>query len=186
MKTWFTADTHFGHARIIDICGRPFANVEEMDRCMIENWNATVGKTDQVFHLGDFAYRADQRLMRRVFSQLNGQKFLIEGNHDNAHTRALPWSDVSQIRETSVDGTRIVMCHYSMRSWAGLHRGAVCLYGHSHGSLPGTYHSEDVGVDCYGFTPVSWPTIKARLDSRPRPEKPGDIEETATPGGLTV
>src|SRR6218665_2406214 len=78
-RVWFTADTHFGHARIIDICRRPFGSVDEMDRAMVANWNAVVGKNDQVFHLGDFAYRADQRLMRRVFSQLNGQKFLIEG-----------------------------------------------------------------------------------------------------------
>ena len=185
-RTWFTADTHFGHQNILKICKRPFDTIEEMDRTLIANWNSVVGKNDQVFHLGDFAYRADQRLMRRVFSQLNGQKFLIEGNHDNEHTRQLKWSDVSQIRETSVDGQRIVMCHYALRSWAGLHHGAVHLYGHSHGSLTGTYHSEDVGVDVYGFTPVSWPTIKARMDARPRPEQPADIEETVTPGGLTV
>jgi len=185
-RTWFTADTHFGHQNILKICKRPFDTIEEMDRTLIANWNSVVGKNDQVFHLGDFAYRADQRLMRRVFSQLNGQKFLIEGNHDTEHTRQLKWSDVSQIRETSVGGQRIVMCHYALRSWAGLHHGAVHLYGHSHGSLPGTYHSEDVGVDVYGFTPVSWPTIKARMNARPRPEQPTDIEEVVSPGGLTV
>lgn len=185
-KTWFTADAHFGHARIIDICKRPFQSVDEMDRVLIDNWNSVVGRNDQVFFLGDFAHRADPRAVRRIFGQLAGQKFLIEGNHDTQQTKELKWSDRSQIRETSVDGQRIVMCHYALRSWAGLHRGAVHLYGHSHGSLPGTYHSEDVGVDCWGFTPVDWPTIKARLDARSRPEQPAEIEETVTPGGLTV
>ena len=84
MATWFTADTHFGHARIIDICKRPFSSVDEMDRCMIANWNATVAKSDQVYFLGDFAYRADPRSTRKVFSQLHGQKFLIEGNLSTA------------------------------------------------------------------------------------------------------
>jgi calcineurin-like phosphoesterase family protein len=185
-RTWFTADTHFGHANIIKLCDRPFTDVAEMDEVMIENWNAAVGKNDQVFHLGDFAYRADPRHARKVFDKLHGQKFLIWGNHDDARTRELKWSDVSQIREVAVDGQRLVLCHYAMRSWNALHRNSMQLYGHSHGKLPGTYHSQDVGVDDWGFAPVSWPDIKARLDARPRPEQPQEIDEAAQPGGLTV
>lgn len=186
MATWFTADTHFGHANILKLCNRPFESAQEMDEVMIANWNAVVARNDQVFHLGDFAYRADHRYARKVFSRLNGQKFLIVGNHDDDHTKTLGWSDVSQIREHKVDGQRIVMCHYAMRSWNALHRGSVHLYGHSHATLPGTYHSQDVGVDDWGFAPVSWPDIKARMATRPRPEQPQEIDEAATPGGLTV
>ena len=56
MKTFFIADTHFGHKNIIKYCNRPFANIEEMNETLIENWNKAVSAEDAVYILGDFAY----------------------------------------------------------------------------------------------------------------------------------
>ncbi|MFD2878778.1 hypothetical protein ACFTAO_26970 [Paenibacillus rhizoplanae] len=53
-KVYFTSDHHFGHKLIIDFESRPFGDADEMDKVMISNWNAVVGKEDTVFHLGDF------------------------------------------------------------------------------------------------------------------------------------
>ena len=39
---YFTSDLHFGHANVIGLCSRPFADVEQMDRALIENWNRRV------------------------------------------------------------------------------------------------------------------------------------------------
>ena len=61
MRTFFTADHHFGHANIIRHCNHPFANAAEMDEVMIANWNAVVRKDDRVIHVGDFAYKGDSR-----------------------------------------------------------------------------------------------------------------------------
>lgn len=44
-----------------------------------------------------------------------------------------------------------------------MHRGDIHLYGHSHGTLPGTATSTDVGVDCFGFRPVTLAEIRVRL-----------------------
>ena len=38
-KRYLIADTHFGHARIMEYENRPFASVEDMDVKIIENWN---------------------------------------------------------------------------------------------------------------------------------------------------
>ena len=54
MRNWYIADTHFGHCNVIRFDGRPFGDVEEMDRVLMENWNARVGDGDDVYVLGDF------------------------------------------------------------------------------------------------------------------------------------
>lgn len=53
--TFFTSDTHFGHANIINLCNRPFKDVNHMNNMLVENWNSVVSDDDTVFHLGDFA-----------------------------------------------------------------------------------------------------------------------------------
>lgn len=54
MKKWFISDTHFSHTNIIRYTGRPFETVEEMNLCLIKNWNDCIDADDQVFFLGDF------------------------------------------------------------------------------------------------------------------------------------
>ena len=54
MTIFFTSDTHFGHAKIIEYLNRPFATAEEMDEQLAVRWNEIVGEKDTVYHLGDF------------------------------------------------------------------------------------------------------------------------------------
>lgn len=167
MQNHFTADNHFGHESIIALSARPFATVEEMDEAMIANWNAVVAKGDNVWHVGDFAHRIDLKRKRAIFSRLNGSKHLVPGNHDDADTLGLSWASIGQIRDIKVEGQRLVLCHYGLRTWPGSRRGAIHLYGHSHGTLPGNSQCLDVGVDCWGFRPVTLAEIKAKLDAEP-------------------
>ena len=81
MKKWFISDTHFSHTNIIRYASRPYTNVEEMDRSLIDNWNQSVDKEDQVFFLGDFGL-GDVDHLHSICSQLKGQKICIRGNHD--------------------------------------------------------------------------------------------------------
>lgn len=57
MRTWFTADTHFGHAAILRHCRRPIADVAAMDSAIIDRINQRVATDDTLYHLGDFAFR---------------------------------------------------------------------------------------------------------------------------------
>lgn len=167
-RVFFTADHHFGHAAVIGMCGRPFDNIVEHDRQLIENWNRVVQPNDVVWHLGDFGYKSSPKDRRRIFSQLNGTKHLIWGNHDfSGGTQGLDWASQSHMADLTIDGQRLILCHYALRTWPGMHHGSVQLYGHSHGKLPGTAQSIDVGVDVFGYAPATLPQIKARLAQEP-------------------
>lgn len=81
MGRFFTSDTHFGHARIIELCDRPFKDINHMDETLINNWNETVSPEDTVYHLGDVALGSWDR-WDGILSRLNGHKVLVVGNHD--------------------------------------------------------------------------------------------------------
>ena len=185
MSTFIVSDTHFGHSGIIRMCGRPFVDahgepdVRLMDETLEANWSAVVRKDDTVIHLGDFAHRYPADRLPQLFSRLNGKKVLIRGNHDGPETCALPWQSVHDILVTSIDSQRVVLCHYAMRTWPGIRKGALQLYGHSHGRLPGNQQSMDIGVDVMGWSPVRLNTIKAVMAQLPpmvEPEGGEDIE----------
>ena len=177
MTIWFTADPHLGHANIIKYANRPFVSVQEMDLRIIETWNARVKRDDTVHVIGDFAFAEHDPYL----SKLNGTKHLQLGNHDHSNRvkTATGWASIAHYREVKVGGEDIpvVLFHYGMRVWNRSHHGAIHLYGHSHGTLPGDSQSCDVGVDCWDFKPVSLPEIKARLATLPvrgRPDHHGN------------
>lgn len=171
MTVWFTSDTHYGHARVIEYSKRPFSSVEEMDERLVENWNAVVQPGDRVYHLGDFAFCPVERATE-IARRLNGQKFLIFGNHDKRLRRdgkfVGSWIWGKDLEQIDVEGQRITLCHYAMRVWAKSHHGTWQLFGHSHGTMPDDPHSLqlDVGVDCWDYHPVAFETIRERMSKK--------------------
>jgi len=173
MAIWFTADTHFGHQRIIDLCARPLDNVEAMDDLLIKNWNLKVAPDDIIYHLGDVSAHST-RPISDYLSRLNGCKILIRGNHDNDEICAAPqWDNVYDYLEIDLDLTtdlqkpyKLVLFHYPIADWNGYQYGkSIHLHGHCHGRTPTTKRRCDVGVDQWGFTPVRFEDIKARMDN---------------------
>lgn len=82
MKTWFTSDTHFGHANIIEYCKRPFKTLDRMNEVLIKNWNSRINPKDFVIFLGDFAFKDAMKVMDFLL-QLNGNITFVKGNHDS-------------------------------------------------------------------------------------------------------
>lgn len=82
-EIFFIGDTHFDHRGILSFSAtkpfRQFATIEEHDAELIRRWNATVGKNDTVWHLGDFCFGKSNL---EIAGQLNGNKRLVMGNHD--------------------------------------------------------------------------------------------------------
>ena len=153
MAVLFTADTHFGDHRAINISRRPFATVTDMNAALIANWNAAAAPEDEIWHLGDVARLPTE--VAGILSRLNGRKRLVRGNNDpDATLSAAGWESVHEYAEIEVSGRRLVLCHYPFRSWNGQHRGAINLHGHSHGRLKPMPRQFDVGVDARGFAPT--------------------------------
>lgn len=169
MTAFFVSDTHFGHAGALALYRRPFASVAAMDLAMIELWNQAVGAADEVWHLGDFAIKPSAARAAELLAALNGRKHLITGNNDPPATTSLPdWTSVSPYAELVVDERRLVLCHYAFRTWHDMGKGALNLHGHSHGRLAPQPRQFDVGVDVWGFRPVTLATIlAARRPGRP-------------------
>ena len=154
MTIFFTADTHFGDHRTINIHRRPFANVAAMDEAIVAGWNERVGPDDEVWHLGDVARRSAD--VAALLAELNGIKHLVRGNNDDPATGdATGWASVQDYAELTQDGVLLVLCHYPFRSWNGQHRRSINLHGHSHGKLKPLLRQFDVGVDARGFRPTT-------------------------------
>ena len=154
MTTFFTADTHWGDHRTLNIGRRPFGSVAEMDEALVANWNSTVAPGDIVWHLGDVARRLDA--VAPLLASLNGTKHLIRGNNDAPGIADVPgWASVADYAGIEVEGRRLVLCHYPFRTWNGQGRGAINLHGHSHGRLKPLPRQYDVGVDAREWRPVT-------------------------------
>lgn len=147
--SWFVSDLHLGHDNIIQYGKRPFANIDEMNEALIENWNRVVKPGDDVYFLGDFSYKSRENTLA-LRQRLNGTVFFIEGNHDKAaHQIRDTFAWYKEVHKARVCGKDIFLSHYAHRVWNQSHHGVWHLYGHSHGSLPDDPNSLsfDAGID---------------------------------------
>jgi len=151
MTVWFTADPHIGHANILSYEDRPFESVEEMDSVLLDYWRTLLKRGDRFCILGDVALRG-RHVQQALDSIPEGvQVYYILGNHDHRYRSLIKsYSCVvwcGDMREVKVEGQRIVLCHYAMRSWPSSQHGSWQLHGHSHNGLYPWERQLDVGVD---------------------------------------
>ncbi len=179
MKTFITSDNHFDHANIIKHCQRPFDSVYVMNQTMINNWNDVVTEKDRVIVVGDFAWKNPEYWL----NQLKGTKILIKGNHDHKQNRK-GWDFVKDLWETSIEGQRVVFCHYQMAEWNASFHGSWHLYGHSHGNAEEYEHklSFDVGVDLWDFYPIEWSQIVNKMKDKEVAREIWKNKEVFVPG----
>ena len=175
---WFTADLHLGHKRIVELCYRPFATVEEMDTVLIDNINGVVMPNDTLYILGDFVLSSGRILEH--FNAINCKHtFFLKGNHDEKALKKLAQLRLSpcpvfenQIVERNfiIDGEKqkIVMSHYPIRAWNKSVHAVWHLFGHEHGMMPPHGLSFDVGVDTNNYMPYSLEDIARKMATMSR------------------
>ncbi|MDR1220438.1 MAG: metallophosphoesterase, partial [Treponema sp.] len=120
---FFTADTHFNHSNIINLCGRPFSNVIQMNESLIKNWNSCVNDNDEIYILGDFLFKGNGLEADNIIKRLNGKKYLVKGNHDkfiddkNFNKKNFEW--ISDYYVLHYQKIKIVLFHYPIFEWDG-------------------------------------------------------------------
>lgn len=138
----YISDLHFGHHSVINFDHRPFLDVKEMDRILINLWNSRVTKNDQVYILGDFAFH-NERPYSWYLKQLKGQKHLIIGNHDKKllkDSEAMGYFvSVDAYREITDCEKHIVLSHYPICEWNGFYNGTYHIYAHIHNKTEGAF-----------------------------------------------
>lgn len=94
IRTFFTADTHFGHRLMALQRGHApgadsrddvtLQHVRAHDEDIVASWNNVVSAEDVVWHLGDLTLKHTAEIAD-ILRRLNGRIRLILGNHDRAH-----------------------------------------------------------------------------------------------------
>ena len=168
-EKWFTSDTHFCHRNIIKFCERPFANVDEMNEALVNNWNSVVGPNDYVYHLGDWFVGGNDRERNEILWSLNGKIRFIVGNHDeallksksslNRFEKIMYWKG---FKEHNFTATHVP--HELKR----LRDGAFNVHGHIHNNVEEDLHYLNVCVEVRNYTPVHISQIISEIEENSR------------------
>jgi len=162
---FFTADLHFLHPKIVDICNRP-TTMEEHDEWLIDIWNSTVNKKQTVYILGDVSM-GNKEKTDKILDRLHGKKHLILGNHDKNIHNSTRFETINQVKDFnySQDGMNlhIVLFHYPIASWNRKVHGSAHLYGHTHGRYQNCGLSFDIGIDANDYRILSLEEVYDKL-----------------------
>ena len=187
-EVFFTSDLHLGHKMMASKFRVPRlgeVTLEEHDQTIVDNYNSVVSKGDLVYWLGDISFHKRERTAE-LLDQMNGQKYLILGNHDGEMKPQVikdRFVTVDKYKEIKVGEQRIVLFHFPILSWHQVNYGSWHLHGHCHGNLPQhpTLAILDVGVDNHPeFRPFSYEEVAAHMegrDGRPQDHHGPDMRE---------
>lgn len=159
MTVWFTADTHFGSQRTLELSRRPFKDTHTMDNDIFSWWIALFEPGDVLYHLGDFGE------FERAMGWLKYKGVtchLILGNYEEDAISSGEYTreDLLDMGFASVNNSLHIP---ELDGIFAVHRpedcdkrpGAFNIFGHIHGRQTVKRYGLDVGVDAHHFRPVS-------------------------------
>ena len=170
-KTFVISDTHFNHAGILefkDYIGKPvrgFDSIEQMNQCMLDNWNDTVGPKDTVIHCGDVLFGLDKvDWLTANFAKLPGKKRLVLGNHDNPKHLAPFFKDIQMWIDMSNKGLLFTHTPQHASTLAESHRFGqeplLNVHGHIHSNASPEGPYKCVCVEQTNYAPVNIEELK--------------------------
>jgi len=183
----FYSDPHFGHAKIIEYCARPFEDVHHQTMSLMARYNLLVKPTDRVLWLGDCFFRHTDEEMALVLEQLNGTKVLVSGNHDRKScrmakvgfefvTKQLVWTQQGRVFRGSHYPWRGMMqdegnlTRHADERFPQWHpkqnKNEVLVHGHTHDTRKHNGgNAVHCGVDAWKYSPVAVDDVLDILES---------------------
>lgn len=184
MARYWTSDLHLGHARIIELCSRPFSDTDEMNETLISNINDTCGPDDELWVLGDVVMGKFTETIQ-LLGLIKARLIMVAGNHDRVHAAyrlsSSKKDEASRLysqyfEQVHVDGLDVVRLegevpvavnHFPYPGGGDSHgedrytdlrpvdRGLPLLCGHVHQAWRVQGRQFNVGVDVNEFRPVA-------------------------------
>ena len=132
MRIFIISDTHFDHAKIIKYCNRPFSDVNKMNDEIINRWNDVVKNEDIVYHLGDL-FLGSKFDLKSIISKLNGNIYLIKGNHDRLTTKSYEDCGIVVLKNAPItlEKYKIMLSHKPIPD-SMIEKGYINVHGHIH------------------------------------------------------
>lgn len=156
-KVWVWSDHHLFHDRILELAGRPFAHVAEMNDVLLAQAQALVANDDWLLFLGDLSF-AQTPKTQAWLAACPGRKALILGNHDRTlrgpgrEPLVIGFEAVAETQDwpghgrRTADGSALERLWFTHYPLGGRLPGAVLnVHGHTHQhTLPGPYANVSV------------------------------------------
>jgi calcineurin-like phosphoesterase family protein len=172
-KIYITSDTHFGHENSLRwtdsdgqlIRGRVFQSVQEMNDCILTNWNEVVRPHDIVYHLGDVYWKGKTGGGAECLPKLHGRKRLVLGNHDNGKDQLLQqtFQKISAWRMFSEFD--VVLSHVPLMIPTD-GRFKYNIHGHTHQQPDCDYKHLNVSVERWGYAPINLEYLVSELKKK--------------------
>ncbi len=185
---WFNADLHLGHFKSLLLCKRPFISLNDMHCEIVQRHNALVHKRDQTWFLGDASFMG-VKSTKEILEQMNGTKYLVEGNHDGRKNKnmrrylAMGFHEVYQYKKIKIGDHDVMLSHYPYwpKWWERIFMrtnqirypeyrltdcGLWLLCGHVHNAWKTRRKMINVGVDQWAYAPVSETEIEGIFDGK--------------------
>lgn len=167
---FLTSDTHFGHQNMVNWGQRTASFNEDI----VKAWNSVVSEKDTILHLGDLTM-TNKANTKNWTDRLNGNKYLILGNHDDrseAWYKDCGFTVIPDAHEGYTDKyDKWIDYLFTHEPISNLPENWFNVHGHLHGNehrgiLPDKSKYIDVGVDAIGFTPKRLYEIMALLNTK--------------------
>jgi len=154
MKTFLTADLHFGCENLRKHTRSEYETIEDHDAAIFTNINRAVDRRDRLVILGDFCLKRPGRYRQHINCR---HIFFVLGNHDKPQQiRDVFGCNVWQTKYVKLERGNIFCSHFPHAYWHNSHYGSYHAYGHLHYNIEHEdrmdlafpqRRSMDVGID---------------------------------------